>query len=115
MQPNQSDPPPSPPPPELGSSPTGRRYSEQFKRDALRLITHEHYSFPAAAKAVGVSEKSMRDWYAKFHPPIEPSPDGASATELLVENKRLREQLRRAEMEREILKKAAAYFAKEST
>ena len=100
--------------PQPGRSPQGKRYSEQFKRDALRLITHEHYSFPAAAKAVKVSYQTMRDWYAKFHPPIEPSPEGASVDELMTENKRLREQLRRAEMEREILKKAAAYFAKES-
>ena len=40
--------------------------------------------------------------------------DGASLEELREENKRLRQQLRRAEMEREILKKATAYFAKES-
>ena len=95
-------------------SATARRFSEDFKRDAVRLITEEHYSVKAAATAVGVSEKSMRDWHAKFAP--QPSPCGEDATveELRQENKRLRQQLKRAELEREILKKATAYFAKES-
>lgn len=57
----------------------------------MRLVTEQGYTFIAAAKAVGVSSRSLRDWY-----------------------KRLRNQLQRAELEREILKKATAYFAKES-
>lgn len=95
-------------------SATARRFSEDFKRDAVRLITEEHYSFKAAATAVGVSEKSMRDWHAKFAPPPSPCGEDATVEELRQENQRLRQQLRRAELEREILKKATAYFAKES-
>lgn len=90
------------------------RYLDEFKRDAVRLVSEEKYSFRAAAKAVNVSEKSLRDWYAKFAPKPVPCGDDATAAELREENKRLRQQLRRAELEREILKKATAYFAKES-
>jgi len=95
-------------------SATLRRFPDEFKRDAVRLITEERYTFKAAAAAVGVSEKSLRDWHARFAP--QPSPCGEDATmeELRQENKRLRQQLKRAELEREILKKATAYFAKES-
>jgi transposase len=93
---------------------TVRRFSEDFKRDAVRLITEECYSVKAAATAVGVSEKSLRDWRAKFASPPPPCGEDATVEELRQENKRLRQQLRRAELEREILKKATAYFAKES-
>ena len=91
-----------------------QRFPEEFKRDAVRLITEQRYTFKAAAAAVGVSEKSLRGWHARFAP--QPSPCGPDATveELRQENQRLRQQLKRAELEREILKKATAYFAKES-
>jgi putative transposase len=96
------------------SASRSQRYSDEFKRDAVRLITEEKYKFTAAAHAVGVSEKSLRDWHRKFAPPPAACDDDASLDELREENKRLRKQLKRAELEREILKKATAYFAKES-
>ena len=92
----------------------GRRFSEEFKRDAVRLVVEEEYTFKAAAQAVGVSEKSLRDWHKRLAPPPRPCGEDATVEELREENKRLRRQLRRAELEREILKKATAYFAKES-
>ena len=100
----------------VASTPTGKspRYLDEFKRDAVRLISEEQYKFKDAAQAVGVSEKSLRDWHKKFAPPPKACGDDASVDELREENKRLRKQLKRAEMEREILKKATAYFAKES-
>ena len=96
------------------SNRTGRRYrnfSEEFKRDAVRLVVEENYTFKAA---VGASSASLRDWYRKFAPPPEPCGEDASLEDLQEEVKRLRKQLRQAELEREILKKATAYFAKES-
>jgi len=90
------------------------RFSDDFKRDAVRLVSEEKYSFQAAAAAVNVSEKSLRDWHARFVPQPAPCGENASMDELRAENKRLRQQLKRAELEREILKKATAYFAKES-
>jgi len=96
------------------SPPRSRRFTDEFKRDAVRLVTEEKYTFKAAAQAVGVSGKSLYDWHKKFAPPPEPCGEGATVTELQAENKRLRKELKRAELEREILKKATAYFAKES-
>jgi len=90
------------------------RYAEEFQRDAVRLVTDEKYSFKAAAKAVGVCEQTLRIWHSKLAPPPEPCGDDASVEQLKQEVQRLRRELRRAEMEREILKKATAYFAKES-
>ena len=94
--------------------PCRRRFLDDFKREAVRLIVEEKYTFAAAAQAVGVSTKSLREWHKKYAP--EPTPCGENATfeEMREEIKRLRRQLKRAELEREILKKATAYFAKES-
>jgi transposase len=93
---------------------SGRRYDDEFKKDAVNLVVVQGYSFQAASDAVGVSSRSLRDWHEK----LAPSPDtcGTDATliDLQEENKRLRKQLRQAELERAILKKATAYFAKES-
>lgn len=94
--------------------PNRRRFADDFKRDAVRLVVDEQYTFKAAAKAVGVSEKSLRGWHKKFAPQPTACGDNASSDELRDEIKRLRRQLKRAELEREILKKATAYFAKES-
>jgi transposase len=91
-----------------------RRFSEEFKRDAVRLVAEEKYSFKAAARAVGVSDQTLRTWHAKLVPPPAPCGESATLEDLREENSRLRKQLRRAELEREILKKATAYFAKES-
>ena len=99
---------------EQEASPRKRRFSEEFKLDAVRLVAEEQYSFKAAAAAVGVSEQSLRAWHAKYASPPEPCGEHATVAELRQENQRLRKQLRRAELEREILKKATAYFAKES-
>jgi len=91
-----------------------RRFAEEFKQDAVRLVVNEGYSFAAAAKAVGVGEQNLRKWHAKLAPKPVPCGEDASLGELRAENQRLRRELRRAELEREILKKATVYFAKES-
>lgn len=89
-------------------------YSDEFKRDAVRLVVEEGYSFKAACEAVGVCDATLRAWHAKLAPPPEPCGDNATLEELRAELVRVRKQLKRAELEREILKKATAYFAKES-
>ena len=69
----------------------------------------EKYTFQAAT-AVSVSQKSLRDGHAKFAPKPVPCDEHASLEELREENQRLRQQLKRAEREREILKKATGIF-----
>jgi transposase len=97
------------------SAPRAKRsFTEEFKQDAVRLITIQKYSFAAAATALGVSEQSLRRWHSLLAPKPEPCGENATADELRAENARLKRQLQRVEMEREILKKATAYFAKES-
>jgi transposase len=91
-----------------------RRFTEEFKQGAVRLVVNEGYTFAAAARAVGVGEQSLRKWHARLAPKPASCGEDASPEELRAEIKRLQRELRRAELEREILKKATAYFAKES-
>lgn len=81
------------------------RHSEEFKRDAVRLVTEQEYTFAAAAKSLGVSEQTLRSWRKKFGPQPKPCGEDATLDELRSEVHRLKRELRRAEMEREILKK----------
>lgn len=90
-------------------------YTEEFRREAVRLVSEQGYSFRAAAQAVGVNEQTLRGWHRRLTPAVPPPcGEDASLSELQAENKQLRKALERAELEREILKKATAYFAKES-
>ena len=91
-----------------------RTFDEEFKRSAVNLVVTEGYGIRAAAQAVNVNESTLRLWYKKYAPEPKSCGTEASLEEVLEENKRLRKQLREAELEREILKKATAYFAKES-
>ena len=55
-----------------GKAPCARRFSEDFKRNAVRLVLEEGYTHRSAAEGVGVSEKSLRDWHARLAPKPEP-------------------------------------------
>jgi transposase len=89
-------------------------YSDEFKRSAVQLVTEQKYSIAAAARAVGVSEPSLRQWLGKHAGEAGEAGSAATLEELREENKRLKRALKRAELEREILKKATAFFAQES-
>ncbi len=87
-----------------------RKYTLEFKQSAVQLVNLQGYSIPEAARNLGVDVHTLRDWVKKFS-----GPDGASAGEggMAAELRRLRKENARLRLEREILKKAAAFFAKE--
>jgi len=82
-----------------------KTYSEQFKRDAVKLMTDKGYSLSKASDALGVSQATLANWKKTLVP--------REQSDLEAENRRLREENRELRMEREILKKAATFFAKE--
>jgi len=88
-----------------------RKFTREFKVSAVKLVNEQGYSATQAAQSLGVDPSCVRGWVAKFSTEagLAPSGDGA----LAAENQRLRKENARLTMERDILKKAAAYFARE--
>lgn len=86
-----------------------RRHSDEFKREAVKLVTEQGLSVAQAARDLDVNENLLRTWKRKFSDASEESLSESEQMELA----RLREENRRLRMEREILKKATAFFANE--
>jgi len=86
-----------------------RTFSREFKESAVKLVYERGYTPVEAAKSLGVDPATLRFWLKKF-----PAASGnvAPETGLRAEVRRLREENKRLLMEREILKKATAFFAK---
>jgi len=82
-----------------------KHYSEQFKQDAVKLITEQGYSISKASRALGVSHHALSSWKKTLAP--------REQADVQTENQRLRREIQELRAEREILKKAATFFAKE--
>jgi transposase len=92
---------------------SSQRYSPEFKDKAVRQIIERGYSVAEVSERLGVSSHSLYKW-VKAIIPDKSEQHTAEQVEAKSEVLRLRAQLRRTEEERDILKKAARYFAKES-
>ena len=95
-----------------------RRYTEEFKTEAVRLALSTGGN--AAAKRLGIPQSTMTNWVRRSREGA-PAPGGGAAvavkrpvSEVEAENARLRRELASAKLDLEIVKKAAVYFAKES-
>jgi transposase len=88
-----------------------RKFTREFKLSAVQLVNQQGYKIAAAAKSLGVDAANVRGWVRQFssEPGAAPAGDGAVAAEMA----RLRKDNARLTMERDILKKAAVFFAKE--
>lgn len=89
-------------------------YSTQFKQDAVKLAVESDQPVAQTARNLGVNPNSLYNWIAKYHKPETPTNKGAGETSPYEELKRLRRENAQLKEERDILKKAAAYFAKNS-
>jgi len=90
-----------------------RTFSVEFKESAVKLVTERGYTVPEAAKSLGVDANSISGWLKKF--PANGSAAGTGEQALRAEVQRLRKENQRLLMEREILKKATAFFAKQQS
>ena len=106
-----------------------RKYTNDFKADALAMMQRGDRSFRQVGADLGVSHWTLRDWYRADEmarkkgkrpkeAPAGVAPVGETAEQKLDrlerENRKLRKQVTQLEEDRAILKKAAAFFAKES-
>lgn len=92
-----------------------KKYSKEFKLDAISLITEQGYSRAEAARSLSINATLLNRWIKE-----NDSEDGQAfrgngkLTAEQLEIRRLREENKRLKMEKEILKKAAAFFAQET-
>lgn len=89
------------------------RFAEEFKSEAVRQVIERGYTVADVAKRLGVSAQSLYKW-VRASSPSDQEKDKTDLIEVRRENLRLRAELARAQEERDILKKAAAYFARQS-
>jgi transposase len=92
------------------------RYTKEFREEAIKLVTEERLSLPEAARRLSLAPSTLSYW-VKAHKAGKLGEIGKSfrpLTEIEMELARTKKELAEVKMERDILKKAAAYFAKES-
>lgn len=86
------------------------RFSDDFKRDAVHQIVERGYPVAEVSQRLGVSTHSLYGWMKKFSKPDKINSGDEHATEI----RRLKSELMRVTEERDILKKATAYFARDA-
>ncbi|AOW59451.1 transposase [Legionella pneumophila subsp. pneumophila] len=94
---------------------TRRKYTKEFKLDAVSLVTEQGYTCPEAAKSLGINSNILSRWIRESVEDEEHAFRGnGKLTAEQLEIRQLREEARRLTMEKEILKKATVFFAKEA-
>lgn len=92
-----------------------RKHSREFKVEAVRLVRERGVTVAQAARDLGLNQTLLRRWVQQFvADPTQAFPGQGQQKPEDVEITRLRREVARLKMERDILKKAAAYFASES-
>ncbi len=90
---------------------SGKRYTEEFKLEAVKQVTDKGYSAAEVARRLGITTHSLYAWLKQY----APSEDKQTLhVDQSAELARLRRELQRVTEERDILKKAAVYFANQS-
>ena|SRR5436190_1522418 len=93
-----------------------RSFTREYKREAVKLVTGQGQSYAEAARSLGIREGQLRLWHKALAAAGDQAfPGHGNRPALEAELHRLRAENRRLQMERDILKKAAAFFAKESS
>jgi transposase len=89
-----------------------KKYTPEFKREAVRMMTEGGLSVPAVSQKLGVTENQLYAWRKKARLEGEAAfPGSGHLSPIEEENRRLKTEVKRLEMERDILKKASAFFA----
>ena len=94
----------------MGKKRTYKQYSKEYKEEAVALVREQGYSVPEAAKSLGIASNMLYRWKEQIESQLE--------GKVLSEDERselgqLRKEVKTLRMEKEILKKASAFFAKE--
>ena len=91
-----------------------RKFTDEYKAEAVRLVREQGMAVTQVARDLDLTESSLRNWVKQAEVDEGKGPAGALTSSEMEELRRLRRENRQLRMEREILKKAAAFFAKEN-
>jgi transposase len=91
-----------------------KKYTQEFRESAVKLITEQGYQNAEAARNLGINPTMLGRWKREIEGGGVGHSDSASTKDIQAELTRLRKENHHLKMEREILKKAAAFFANES-
>ena len=92
-----------------------KHYLKRFKIDAVKLVTEQGFNVSEAARNLGIHHSSLRRWKRQLESDSNQAfPGKGNLSSEKDELRRLRKENKRLRMERDILKKATAFFAKES-
>ena len=93
-----------------------RTYTPELREEAVKLVLAQGLTLEDAAARIAIPKGTLANWVsaAKRGAPPTATPGSRTVPELEAENAKLRKELAEARMERDIVKKAAAYFARES-
>ncbi len=98
----------------MGEKRKRRSFTKEYKAEVVKLIRKSGKTIGAVSRDLGLTETSVRRWVEQAEIDSGSGPAGALTTAEREELARLRKQVKTLQMEREILKKATAFFAKES-
>jgi transposase len=90
---------------------TGKRYTDQFKHDAVELLNRPGVRLREVARGLGVAVVTLRKWRDEARGGKPAPEEGAAGIDLVAENRRLREQLQSVTAQRDILKKACGILS----
>ena len=92
-----------------------KEYTAEFRESAVKLAVESDQSITKTAEELGINKNTLHTWISKYHRPKKQKLNQVEDEHLYDELKQLRQENKRLKEERDILKKAAAYFAKESS
>ncbi len=90
-------------------------HTPEFRESAVKLAVESDLSISKTAEELGINTNTLHTWISKYHRPQKDQAGRVEEEHLYDELKRLRKENKRLTEERDILKKATAYFAKESS
>ena len=93
----------------------GHKYTNEFKQEAAKLVTEHGYSQAEAGRSLGVGDKNIHRWVKESQVVKKPKASKDTLTTEQEELKQLKKEVTQLRLEREILKKAVAFFAREQT
>ena len=91
-----------------------RKYTAEFRKDAVKLVTEQGYKISEAARNLGIHDGVLRRWITSAKAPLAENSSTKAHSSDQCRIRELEKEVKQLKMEREILKKATAFFARDS-